>query len=186
MEYSRDVIAELSGDHREALALLQRIQALPSGDKARKDLLDEVTIDLVRHAVAEEEYLYPAVRERIAHGDVLADKELADHIRMESLLKDLAGRTVEDAAFDRLVDDLIDEVRAHTRDEEQRVFVLLRQACSPKDLRELGDKVRKAKKTAPTRPHPGAPVMPPANKLLAAGLGLVDRARDALTGRGRS
>ena len=75
MEYSRDVIAELSGDHREALALLQRIQALPSGDKARKDLLDEVTIDLVRHAVAEEEYLYPAVRERIAHGDVLADKD---------------------------------------------------------------------------------------------------------------
>ncbi|MCV2457821.1 hemerythrin domain-containing protein, partial [Streptomyces sp. ICN988] len=43
---------------------------------------------------------------------------------------------------------------------------------------------RQAKKTAPTRPHPSAPNTPPANKLLAPGAGMVDRARDLLTGRG--
>jgi hypothetical protein len=42
-----------------------------------------------------------------------------------------------------------------------------------------------AKKMAPTRPHPAAPDTPPANKLLAPGAGLVDRLRDALTGRGK-
>lgn len=41
-----------------------------------------------------------------------------------------------------------------------------------------------AKKPAPTRPHPAAPDKPPANKLLGPGAGLVDRARDMLTGRG--
>lgn len=56
----------------------------------------------------------------------------------------------------------------------------------PEALNELGDKVRTAKKTAPTRPHPSAPDTPPGNKLLGPGVGLMDRARDLLTGRGKS
>lgn len=39
---------------------------------------------------------------------------------------------------------------------------------------------------APTRPHPSAPSTPMASKLLAPGAGLVDRARDFVTGRGKS
>ncbi|MGC4810695.1 hypothetical protein ACLQ29_09235 [Micromonospora sp. DT228] len=41
----------------------------------------------------------------------------------------------------------------------------------------------RVKKIGPTRPHPGAPDHPPANRLLAPGIGLVDRIRDALSGR---
>ncbi|MBB1246923.1 hemerythrin domain-containing protein, partial [Streptomyces durbertensis] len=37
-----------------------------------------------------------------------------------------------------------------------------------------------------TRPHPGMPDKPPANRLLAPGAGLVDRARDALSGRNKA
>ncbi|EDX26447.1 hypothetical protein SSAG_06291 [Streptomyces sp. Mg1] len=47
--------------------------------------------------------------------------------------------------------------RAPCWDEEQNVFPRLRQGYSPEDLHRLGDKVRRAKKFAPTRPHPGAP-----------------------------
>ena len=36
---------------------------------------------------------------------------------------------------------------------------------------------------APARPHPSAPDKPPANKIPGPGVGLVDRMRDALTGR---
>lgn len=61
---------------------------------------------------------------------------------------------------------------------------MMREHCSQSDLDELGDKVRQAKKTAPTRPHPGAPVTPPANELPAPGAGLPDRVRDAFAGRG--
>jgi len=59
----------------------------------------------------------------------------------------------------------------------------LREACRPDQLSELSDKFRRSKKMAPTRPHPSAPDHPPANKILDAGAGLVDRLRDALTGR---
>jgi hemerythrin superfamily protein len=186
MGHGGDVIEELTTDHREVEEMFEQINALPPGDKQRKDLLDHATIELVRHSVAEEMYLYPAVRQHLPNGDQLADKELEDHAGVERMLKDLEQKQPGDADFDRLVGSLQSEVTGHVRDEEQRLFAMMREHCSQSDLDELGEKVRQAKKTAPTRPHPGAPTTPPANKLLAPGAGLLDRARDAFTGRGSS
>ncbi|MEU6547169.1 hemerythrin domain-containing protein [Streptomyces sp. NPDC046859] len=185
MGHGGNVIDELMTDHREVEELFGRIEALPPGDKKRKLYADQVTIELVRHSVAEEEYLYPAVRKHVAGGDAIADREIEDHAEAEQIMKDLEGCDVEDTAFNRLINRLTTEVRAHIADEEQNLFPRLRAACPPEALDELGDKVRLAKKTAPTRPHPAAPDKPPANKLLAPGVGLVDRMRDALSGRGK-
>ncbi|WKX73655.1 hemerythrin domain-containing protein [Streptomyces sp. XD-27] len=186
MAHGKDVISELTADHREVEEMFERIQAMPPSDPERKRLVDNATIELVRHAVAEEQYLYPAVREHVEEGNPLADKEITDHGRVERILKDLERRDVDDADFDTLVTQLVNEVSAHVRDEEHRLFPLLRAACSPEQLEKLGDRIRQAKRTAPTRPHPAAPHTPPANRLLAPGMGLVDRTRDALSGRGRS
>jgi hemerythrin superfamily protein len=180
-----NVIDELVTDHREVEELFGKIEALPSGDKRRKVHADQATIELVRHSVAEEAYLYPAVREHVAGGDALADKELEDHAKAEQIMKDLESLEADDPQFDRLVTSLMSEIRMHVTDEEDNLFPRLRSACSADALNELGDKVRMAKKTAPTRPHPSAPDKPPANKLLAPGVGLVDRLRDALSGRGK-
>lgn len=174
----------LALDHREVEDLFGRIEALPPGDKDRKVYADRATIELVRHSVAEEEYLYPAVREHLPDGDALADREIEDHSTAEQIMKDLESCEAGDAEFDRLVGQLMSDVRAHIADEEGNLFPRLRTACTPEALDELGDKVRRAKKTAPTRPHPSAPDTPPANKLMAPGAGLVDRMRDALSGRG--
>ncbi|MBN3452957.1 hypothetical protein JNN96_02880 [Mycobacterium sp. DSM 3803] len=54
-------------------------------------------------------------------------------------------------------------------------------ACTETDLRELGEKFEKA---ASTRPHPAAPDRPPVDMIIGPGGGLIDRLRDALTGRG--
>lgn len=185
MGHGGDVIQELTTDHREVDELFNEIEHQPVGDRRRKDLVDKVTIELVRHSVAEEEHLYPAVRRHVPGGDDLADKEIQDHEAVERMLKDLERMPADDARFDDLVARLKLDVSEHVRDEERNLFPLLAQSCSPEDLDELGDRVRSAKKTAPTRPHPSAPDTPPANKLLAPGTGLVDRLRDALTGRGK-
>jgi hemerythrin superfamily protein len=186
MGHGGNVIDELMADHREVEELFGRIEALPPGDRnQRKMYADQVTMELVRHSVAEEAYLYPAVREHIANGDAMADRELQDHAKAEQIMKDLEGCAADDPQFDRLMGDLMTEIRAHVADEEQNLFPMLRQTCPPEMLDDLGDKVRMAKKTAPTRPHPSAPDKPPANKLLAPGMGLVDRMRDMLTGRGK-
>ncbi|MET9800651.1 hemerythrin domain-containing protein [Streptomyces sp. NPDC006368] len=186
MGHGGDVIAELTHDHEEVEELFTNIEELPPGDERRKQYADQATIELVRHSVAEEEYLYPAVREHITGGDALADKELNDHAAAERTMKDLEGCAADDPRFDMLISKLMTEIRAHILDEENNLFPRLRDACSPEVLEQLGDKVRQAKKTAPTRPHPSAPDKPPANKLLAPGAGLVDRLRDAMSGRGKT
>ncbi|MFC9501641.1 hemerythrin domain-containing protein [Streptomyces sp. NPDC056982] len=176
-------MAELAVDHREVDELFIRIEAQPARDTRRRELVDELTVELVRHSVAEDQYLYPAVREHVDDSAALADKELEDHAEAERLLKDLEGRDGDDDQFDTLLAKLKSEVTEHIRDEEARLFPLLAAACTPQELEELGDELRKAKKAAPTRPHPSVPTTPPGNKILGPGVGLVDRARDLLTGR---
>lgn len=185
MEHGADVIEELTGDHRVVEGLFEQFAGLAVGCIERKLLLDTLTIELVRHSVAEEMHLYPVVREHLENGDLLADKEIADHDRVEQLLKNLEGRDAEDSDLDRLVRELRTELTAHIQDEENNLFPQLRDGVHPFVLESLGKKVREAKEHAPTRPHPQAPSIPPANKLLAPGLGLVDRVRDYVTGRGQ-
>lgn len=98
-------------------------------------------------------------------------------------MKDLDGLDPTDPRFDELLSKLMSEIRHHIADEESDLFPRLRQACSEAELVELGEKIVRAKETAPTRPHPAAPDRPPMNKILAPGAGLVDRMRDAITGR---
>ncbi|ATW51884.1 hemerythrin domain-containing protein [Streptomyces xantholiticus] len=185
MGHGGNVIQELTADHREVDQMFTEIEAMGPGAPRRRELVDELTKELVRHAVAEEEYLYPAVRRFVDDGDDLADQEVADHAEVERLLKELEGCEAGDPRFDTLVTQLKSSVTSHVADEEKRLFPLLAESCSADFLMELGDKVRRAKETAPTRPHPSAPDTPPANKLLAPGMGMVDRVRDLLTSRGR-
>ncbi|MEU9499427.1 hemerythrin domain-containing protein [Streptomyces sp. NPDC048196] len=186
MAHGGNIIDELTTDHREVDDLFRRIEAMPSGHKDRKKLIDQVTIELVRHSVAEEQYLYPAVREHVANGGPMADKELKDHAEVEKILKKLEGCSADDPQLDQLFMLLKDSVTSHVQDEEANLFPQLRAVCSADTLDTLGDKIRTAKKMAPTRPHPSAPDTPPANKLLAPGAGLVDRTRDFISGRGKS
>ncbi len=99
MGHGGSVITELTIDHREVDSLFERIEAQPVGDKQRRKLVDEVTIELVRHSVAEEMYLYPAVREHVEGGGGIADKELSDHAAVEQHLKDLGKGKERDMAI---------------------------------------------------------------------------------------
>ena len=63
------------------------------------------------------------------------------------------------------------------------MFPKLREAISANQLLEIGDKLEKAKKRAPTRPHPKAPNRPPANKMARPPAAVFDKARDKLEGR---
>ncbi|MCK2215734.1 hemerythrin domain-containing protein [Actinomadura sp. ATCC 31491] len=187
MADQRDVISVLVTDHREVEQMFTELEGMRGAIGERPKLLAEnVVIELVRHSVAEEEHLYPAVRQHVTGGDKIADHEIAEHAEAERTMKDLERLEPGDEEFWPTLDRLMTEIRHHVREEEDDLFPRLREACSQEELEELGAKVERAKKTAPTRPHPSAPDTPPGNKLLAPGTGLVDRLRDALTGRGRS
>jgi len=181
-----DVIAVLTHDHREVQALFTELdRTRGSGDpQHRKDLVDRATIELVRHATAEEQLVYPAVRLNVDGGAELADHELSDHAQIERSLKELNGMQPGDEPFEATLEHLIELVNAHIAEEEGTLFPQLEAVCTADDLMEIGKMVTAAKKLAPTRPHPGAPDTPPGN-LTAPALGLIDRVRDAFSGRGR-
>lgn len=181
----RDVIEVLTHDHREVEELFAKLEAASLNDgETRRELTDEVTIELVRHSVAEEMHLYPATRKYLPDGDEIADKETAEHAATEKTLKALEKADADSAEFSVLLTELVSEVRLHIREEEEELFPSLAEHADLAELFELGDKVQAAKEKAPTRPHPSAPDRPPLNKLLAPGAGFVDRIRDHLSGRG--
>jgi hemerythrin superfamily protein len=179
--HQQDIVDDIITDHREVEAVFAEIEKGAGGNK--HDLVEHVIVELVRHSVAEEQYLYPLARRALPDGDKLADHELEEHAEAERLMKSLEQTDAEDPKFDELTRKLIDAIRHHVEDEEKDLLPKLRDACDAAELRELGEKFEKAKKMAPTRPHPAAPDRPPANKILGPGVGLIDRMRDALSGR---
>jgi hemerythrin superfamily protein len=178
----QDLVDAIVTDHREVQGVFAEIES--SGDpRVRQELVEHVIVELVRHSVAEEQYLYPTARKALPDGDEVADHEIAEHAEAEELMKTLENTDATDPKFDELVGKLMADIRHHLEEEESDLLPKLRAACDAEELRELGKKFENSKKMAPTRPHPSAPDRPPANKILGPGMGLIDRMRDALTGR---
>lgn len=178
-----DLITVIIGDHREVEKVFTELEDRSVAPERRRELADHVIAELVRHSVAEEQYMYPAAREALPNGDEIADHELEEHAEAEQVMKDLEGVDPTDPRFEELVGKLISDIRHHVEDEESDLLPKLQEACSEEQLRGLGQQVVEAKEKAPTRPHPSAPDKPPANRLMDPGAGLVDRLRDKLSGR---
>ncbi|WP_431905429.1 hemerythrin domain-containing protein [Micromonospora carbonacea] len=179
----QDVVDVLVADHREVEAIFVELEGRQGTPEHRRQLADVVIAELVRHSVAEEQYVYPAARRALPDGDQLAEHEIAEHAEAERTMKELESVDPSEARFEPLLAHLTKAIRHHVQEEESDLFPRLRAAMAREELVELAGKVQAAKRTAPTRPHPGAPDHPPANRLLAPGTGLVDRLRDALAGR---
>jgi hemerythrin superfamily protein len=184
----RDVVDVLTADHREFDRIFTELEGLrgrsePEALTRKRELVDEVTIGLVKHSVAEETQVYPRVEKQIDKDEAEHSKE--EHAEAEETMKRLEKMDPEDPGFDGAVAELIAEIRHHVQEEEADIFPRLTAAMDRAELEELAGKVQAAKKVVPTRPHPAAPDHPPFNKLLGPGQGLVDRVRDVLTGRGK-
>jgi hemerythrin superfamily protein len=180
---NRDLIDILLEDHREVEQLFAELESGQGTPERRRDVADAVIAELVRHSVAEEEYLYPTARRILSDGDQIADDELREHAEAERTMKVLEPLDATDPDFDETAATLMREIRHHILEEERDLFPRLLEACSADELRQLGRKAQLAKKISPTRPHPSAPDTPPWNKVLGPGVGLIDRVRDALTNR---
>jgi hemerythrin-like domain-containing protein len=183
----RDVIEVLEHDHREVEQMFAELESLrgASTDEAlerRKDLAEQVTIELVRHSVAEEVLVYPEVERKVSAEEV--EHARKEHAEAEETMHRLEKLDADDPSFDDQLATLMREIRHHIEDEEGRMFTHMRQVLDEDELRRLGGRVEAFKKVAPTRPHPHVPNE--ALPRIAAGpmASLFDRMRDLATGRG--
>jgi hemerythrin superfamily protein len=177
-----DVIDVLIADHRDVTALIENIRAV-ADPMIRRDLTDTAISELVRHAVAEEMYVYPVMRKYLTDGEKAVEHDIEEHQELERAMKKLEDVDVSSAEFNAALHDLATLLADHVQDEESEQFPELRRRIPNDELTALAAKVETAKKLAPTRPHPGAPNSEMFHKLVGPGVGLVDRLRDKLTGR---
>jgi hemerythrin superfamily protein len=177
----QDVVDVLTTDHREAIALIEQI---PTADpESRRDMADTIIAELMRHAIAEEMYVYPAMREHLPDGEEAVQHDVEEHQQLEEAMKDLEGLDAADPRFLEVLGRLEAVLRDHVDDEEIEQFPQLRARVPREQLVEMAGKVQTAKQVAPTRPHPAAPHSELFHKMVGPGVGMVDRLRDKLTGR---
>ncbi|HYN30924.1 MAG TPA: hemerythrin domain-containing protein [Dermatophilaceae bacterium] len=177
-----DVVDVLSTDHREATALLAEIRAAVTPEE-RRELADQLISELVRHAVAEEMYVYPAMTKHLADGESAVSHDVEEHQELETQMKELEALDAGDPRFLTVLAQLEATLADHIHDEEDKHFPKLRASLPREELVSLAHQVEGAKKLAPTRPHPGAPNSELFHKLVGPGVGMVDRLRDKLSGR---
>ena len=180
-----DVVDILTTDHREVTDLLLQIRTATDA-ATRRDLADTMISELVRHAVAEEMYVYPAMKQHLPDGEASVEHDITEHKELEKTMKELEAVEPSDPRFDSLLTELETTLADHVADEESDQFPKLRASIPQEELVQLGQKVQTAKKLAPTRPHPAAPNAELFHKVVGPGVGLVDRLRDRLTGRSTS
>jgi hemerythrin-like domain-containing protein len=187
-----DAIEFLRADHVRVLDMLTRLeQGSPAGTSAvaddrsvRRDLVTELVIAESQHEAVEEEYFWPAVRQQVPTGERMAEQALKQEQAAKHILDKLDKASPDEPEFEQLISKVIEDGRAHIAYEQDTVWPVVRDSLSQKDLDELGEKMAKAKKAAPTRPHPHTPPSPGVLKTVGAAAAAVDKVRDAATGRG--
>ena len=183
MSEAKDMVSVLTKDHEEIKEYFRKIESATDA-KSRRDAADELTAEVARHSVAEEMYVYPAARDVLPDGDQLVDEEIKEHAEAEELLKRWEGMDGDDPEFMTVFGQIKQGLLHHIDEEEEpKLFPQMQQRLSAEQLDDLGEKITKAKKLAPTRPHPSAPDEPPMDKVLGAPIGVIDRIRDKMSGR---
>ncbi len=174
-----DVIELLEADHHQAEQLLGRYETTSA--EGRAGYFCEVVHALVAHEVAEEMAVYPALRNDVPGGDTEADARIAEQSEAESQLKKMESMDPASSEFDTSFRNLRQAVLSHAHAEESGAFRLLAQSEDAETRAQLGQRYEKAKRAAPTHPHPHAPDSPPGNVVLGPIAALFDRVRDAIT-----
>lgn len=182
----------LSKDHQEVKEMLSELEKGPTAaagasenDLAlRKRMAEQLVIEESKHEAVEEMYFWPAVRDKLADGDRLADEATHQEQEGKQILDKLDKCEATDPEFEQLLGQFIKDGREHIAFEETQVWPGLRPALSSEEAQQLGERLQEGKKTAPTRPHPHTPPSPGALKAAGPAAAAADRMRDAATGRG--
>jgi hemerythrin superfamily protein len=156
-----DAIALLKADHRKVEGLFAQFEkARESGRK--RDLANQICLELRVHAQIEEDVFYPACREDGVDEDLM-DEAYVEHDGAKVLIGEIEKSSPEDQYFDAKVKVLSEQIKHHVKEEEKKqgnMFAKARKAGV--DLKGLGERMaaekkellRKMKGARPTPPTP--------------------------------
>ncbi|OBA62472.1 hemerythrin [Mycobacterium sp. 1100029.7] len=176
-----DVVDFLSGQHEQIKSLFA--QTLSASGEAREKAFVNLRRLLAVHETVEEEIVHPRAKRKIADGAAIVGQRLEEEHEAKVTLQKLEKLDVDSAEFTRLLTELRDAVVDHAEHEESDEFTRLGQELSSEELESMGRAAKLAEAIAPTRPHAGVESQL-ANLVAGPFASMLDRARDAIIGKG--
>ena len=126
----------LKAEHEAARALLDRLQATDDNQTtARTHLLLKLKHALGRHAIEEENVIYPALREADERQE--ADHLTSDHGYVKTYLYELEGLAKDSPAWPARLGEFRKMIDEHMREEEETIFPALRAKLSAEKNAEI-------------------------------------------------
>lgn len=135
-----DAFQMLIDDHKKVAALMQQIAGTDDPSK-RMSLLRQLADALTRHAVAEENVIYPAVRQMSLTG-IDAMTAVKDHADIKTYLYVLEN-TTDNKEWKEQFGELQEEVKSHVASEEKDMFPALRAKLSSEQLAKMTQAVNR-------------------------------------------
>jgi hemerythrin superfamily protein len=142
-----DLAELIAADHRKVEELFGQLER-EDGDRRR--LVDQVIDELTAHAAAEEQVVYPAIRDMVSGGGQMADHALSEHKSMKQAMTALEQGQPGDSQFETALRNLMSEVRDHVPEEENELLPALRMVIGADKMIELGDVFNQVKGTIST------------------------------------
>ena len=139
-----DAIALLTDDHENVKAMFEQYEGL--GDRAmasKKKLATQICTELTKHATAEEEIFYPAVRAAGKDKEDLVDEATVEHASAKDLIAQIMEMDASEELFDAKVKVLGEMIEHHVKEEEEEMFPKARAAGL--DLEMLGQQIAERK-----------------------------------------
>jgi len=175
----QSVVEIIENDHRSVAALLDQLASGAQSEAVKRELVQS----LAQHSVAEEILIYPLVGEQAPDGEALETESRREHQAIKEALLRFDKTGFDDEGFGDTLRELKTAVESHVAEEESEVLPALSRTLDDSRQRELAEQFVEQKAKAPTRPHPGAPDSPGAEKVVGAMAAPVDRLRDKVEDR---
>jgi Hemerythrin HHE cation binding domain len=176
-----DVVDFLTTQHEQIKALFAK--TLAASGEAREEAFIDLRRLLAVHETVEEEIVHPRAKRKLANGDGVVGQRLKEEHEAKTVLHQLESLDVDSAEFTRLLTELRDAVLDHAAHEEKDEFARLGQELSAHELESMGRAAKLAAVIAPSRPHAGVESQL-ANLVAGPFAAMLDRARDAIVGKG--
>jgi hemerythrin superfamily protein len=133
----------LKQDHQKVKGLFQAATKATDHTK-RKDVFNQIDMELEIHAHIEETVFYPALEEHEEFKDMVAEA-LEEHQEAKQLLDELEQLGAESHDFGSKLQQLIEAVQHHVQEEEGEMFPKIHELFDEDELEQLGKELESAK-----------------------------------------
>lgn len=175
-----DVVAFIKAQHLDIKNLFQQLLGMNGPARAKGFYVLRRTLAV--HEAAEETIVHPAARRVLPFGESVVSARLTEEYWAKKALAFIETLDVDSDAFETQFRLLQKRVLAHAELEEKEELDHLRKEIDEGQLERMRKAAEIVEAIAPTHPHAGMETAT-ANVLGGPFASMVDRVRDALTGK---